>query len=48
MANIKNANTETQVRHAEKAGSTEILNVTIQTLDAAKSHDQQVITTQLT
>ena len=46
--NIKNATTDTAVKDAETAGINEILNVTIPTLDAAKSDAKQAITDALT
>ncbi|MCC4411268.1 DUF1542 domain-containing protein [Limosilactobacillus reuteri] len=46
--NIKNATTDTTVKDAETAGINEILNVTIPTLDAAKSDAKQAIADALT
>ncbi|WJK30519.1 DUF1542 domain-containing protein [Limosilactobacillus reuteri] len=46
--NIKNATTDATVKDAETAGINEILNVTIPTLDAAKSDAKQAITDALT
>ncbi len=46
--NIKNATTDATVKDAETAGINEILNVTIPTLDAAKSDAKQAIADALT
>ncbi|MCC4382296.1 DUF1542 domain-containing protein [Limosilactobacillus reuteri] len=46
--NIKNATTDATVKGAETAGINEILNVTIPTLDAAKSDAKQAIADALT
>ena len=46
--NIKNATTDATVKDAETAGINEILNVTIPTLEAAKSDAKQAITDALT
>ena len=46
--NIKNATTDVTVKDAETAGINEILNVTIPTLDAAKSDAKQAIADALT
>ncbi|WP_225415890.1 DUF1542 domain-containing protein [Limosilactobacillus reuteri] len=46
--NIKNATTDATVKDAETAGINEILNVTITTLDAAKSDAKQAIADALT
>ena len=46
--NIKNATTDATVKDAETAGINEVLNVTIPTLDAAKSDAKQAITDALT
>ena len=46
--NIKNATTDVAVKNAETTGINEILNVTIPTLDAAKSDAKQAITDALT
>ncbi|MCR1878695.1 DUF1542 domain-containing protein [Limosilactobacillus reuteri] len=46
--NIKNATTDATVKDAETAGINEILNVTIPTLDAAKSDAKQAIADVLT